>query len=126
MRVRAALFTDVARPMEVAEIELEAPGPQDVLVRMAAVGVCGSDLHVLRGEWARPTPMVLGHEGSGIVEAVGAGVTNVAPGDRVIVHWAPSCGKCAACLRGRPATCAYLRAAIAAGTLEESAAALRA
>jgi S-(hydroxymethyl)glutathione dehydrogenase / alcohol dehydrogenase len=117
MGVRAALFTDAARPMEVTQIELEGPRAQDVLVRVAAVGVCGSDLHVLRGEWTRPTPMVLGHEGSGIVEAVGADVTNVAPGDRVIIHWAPSCGQCAACLRGRPATCEYLRSAIAAGTL---------
>jgi S-(hydroxymethyl)glutathione dehydrogenase / alcohol dehydrogenase len=114
---RAALFVEPSKPLDVREIELEPPGPGDVLVRMEAVGVCGSDLHVVRGEWKRPTPMVLGHEGAGVIEAVGEGVRDLAAGDRVIVHWAPSCGECAACRRGRPATCARLRAAIGAGTL---------
>jgi Zn-dependent alcohol dehydrogenase len=117
LQTRAALFTGPSRPLEVREIELEPPGPGDVLVRMEAVGVCGSDLHVVRGEWTRPTPMVLGHEGAGVIEAVGGGVTGLAAGDRVIVHWAPSCGQCNACRRGRPATCARLRTAIGAGTL---------
>jgi Zn-dependent alcohol dehydrogenase len=117
LTTRAALFFGSNRPLEVREVELEPPGPDDILVRMEAVGVCGSDLHVIRGEWARPTPMILGHEGAGVIEEVGADVDGIAPGDRVIVHWAPSCGKCAACRRGRPATCAQLRAAIGAGTL---------
>ena len=72
MRVRAALFGAPGAPLVVREIDLEEPGPGDVLVRIDAVGVCGSDLHVVKGEWMRPRPMVLGHEGAGVVEAVGA------------------------------------------------------
>jgi S-(hydroxymethyl)glutathione dehydrogenase/alcohol dehydrogenase len=117
VKTRAALFTAADEPLAVREVELDPLGPEDVLVRMQAVGVCGSDLHVIRGEWQRPTPMVLGHEGSGVIEEVGAEVTGLEPGDRVIIHWAPSCGECPACLAGRPATCAKLRAAIGAGTL---------
>lgn len=117
MRTRAALFHGPGRPLEVAEIELEEPGPTQVLVRMAAVGVCGTDLHLVKGEWQRPTPMVLGHEGAGVVEAVGSEVRRLAPGDRVVLSWAPSCGECADCRRGRPAACIELQRAIGAGTL---------
>jgi S-(hydroxymethyl)glutathione dehydrogenase/alcohol dehydrogenase len=117
MKTTAALFTEQGRPLEVAEIDIEDPGPGDVLVRMVAVGLCGSDLHVIRGEWPRPTPMILGHEGAGIVEAVGSEVTSVAPGDHVVLSWAPACGECGPCLRGRPAACLQLRAAMGAGTL---------
>ena len=74
MKTRAALFHAPGTPLEVREIDLEEPGPRDVLVRMAATGVCGSDLHLVRGEWTRPKPMVLGHEGAGVIEAVGDGV----------------------------------------------------
>ena len=98
---------------------MEEPGPDGVLVRLAAVGVCGSDLHLVRGEWRRPTPMVLGHEGSGVVEAVGSRVSAVAPGDRVVLSWAPSCGECGPCRAGRPVACAPLRAGVAAGTLAD-------
>ena len=100
-----------------AELDVEEPGPGEVLVRMAAVGICGTDLHLVKGEWQRPTPMVLGHEGAGIVEAVGEGVSRVAVGDPVVLSWAPSCGECADCRRGRPAACMALQRAIAAGTL---------
>lgn len=117
MQTQAAIFTDPAKPLEVVEVQLDPLGEEDVMVRMEAVGVCGSDLHVIRGEWTRPTPMILGHEGAGVIEEVGEKVTAFAPGDRAIIHWAPSCGECSACLNGRPATCAKLRAAIGAGTL---------
>jgi len=86
---------------------------------MAAVGICGTDLHMVKGEWQRPTPMVLGHEGAGVVEAVGERVSRVRPGDRVVLSWAPSCGECADCRRGRPAACMALQRAIAAGTLPD-------
>jgi S-(hydroxymethyl)glutathione dehydrogenase/alcohol dehydrogenase len=99
------------------ELDLEEPKRGEVLVRMAAIGVCGSDLHVYKGEWPRPVPMVLGHEGAGVVEAVGEGVESTAVGERVVISWAPACGECAACRRGRPAACEPLRAAIGAGTL---------
>ena len=84
---------------------------------MSAVGICGTELHSIRGEWERPTPSVLGHEGAGVVEAVGDAVTSVAPGDEVVLSWAPSCGDCADCRRGRPAACINLHRAIGSGTL---------
>jgi S-(hydroxymethyl)glutathione dehydrogenase/alcohol dehydrogenase len=117
MKTTAALFRAPGRPLEIEEIEVEPPRAGDVLVRMAAVGLCGSDLHVIRGEWPRPTPMVLGHEGAGVVEAVGADVASVVPGQRVVLSWAPSCGACGPCQRGRPAACLRLREAFSKGTL---------
>src|SRR5262245_39031329 len=117
MKSRAAVFHAVGEPFEVAEIDLDPPGPRDVVVRMAAVGICGTDLHQVRGEFRRPTPMVLGHEGAGVVEDVGAEVRGVRPGDEVVLSWAPSCGQCPDCLRGRPAACVPLHEAIGAGTL---------
>jgi S-(hydroxymethyl)glutathione dehydrogenase/alcohol dehydrogenase len=119
VKTRAALFRAIGAPLEVRDIEVEEPGPGDVLVRMAAIGICGSDLHIVRGEWQRPTPMVLGHEGSGVIEAVGRGVEALAPGDRVVLSWAPGCGECGPCARGRPAACTRLRAAMGAGTLPD-------
>ncbi len=84
---------------------------------MTAVGICGTDLHQVKGEFQRPTPMVLGHEGAGVVEQVGSSVSGLVPGDEVVLSWAPSCGECGDCLRGRPAACVPLHGAIAAGTL---------
>ena len=72
MRVRAALFEAPGAPLVVRTVDLDPPGPDDALVRIDAVGICGSDLHVVKGEWVRPRPMVLGHEGAGVVEAVGS------------------------------------------------------
>jgi S-(hydroxymethyl)glutathione dehydrogenase/alcohol dehydrogenase len=119
MRTRAALFHAVGEPLEVAEIDIAEPRPHEVLVRMVAVGICGTDLHQVRGEFRRPTPMVLGHEGAGVVETVGDAVTRVRPGDEVVLSWAPSCGRCFGCRRGRPATCRVLNAAIPNGTLPD-------
>ena len=119
MRVRAALFEAPGAPLVVRTIDLEGPGPGDALVRIDAVGICGSDLHVVKGEWVRPRPMVLGHEGAGVVEAVGADVDGLAVGDRVILSWAPSCGECGPCLAGRTTACLPLRAGIGAGTLPD-------
>jgi Zn-dependent alcohol dehydrogenase len=117
MKTRAALFHGVGRPLEVREIELREPRAEEVLVRIAAVGICGTDLHSVKGDWDRPKPMVLGHEGAGVVEAVGDEVEGLAEGDAVVLSWAPSCGHCADCVRGRPAMCIELQRAIAAGTL---------
>jgi S-(hydroxymethyl)glutathione dehydrogenase / alcohol dehydrogenase len=117
VKTRAAVFWEQGRPLEVREIELDAPRTGEVLVRMAAIGICGTDLHVVKGEWQRPTPMVLGHEGAGVVEAVGEGVESLAPGDEVVLSWAPSCRDCPDCRRGRPAACMSLQYAIAGGTL---------
>jgi S-(hydroxymethyl)glutathione dehydrogenase / alcohol dehydrogenase len=117
MKTRAALFHGTDRPLSVAPVEVAEPEGDGVLIAMTAAGICGSDLHVVKGEWARPTPMVLGHEGAGHVQAVGDRVTSLKVGDPVIVSWAPSCQECGSCLRGRPAACSKLRAAIGAGTL---------
>lgn len=119
MKTRAALFRAVGEPFEVAEIDLAEPRSHEVVVRMAAVGICGTDLHQVKGEFRRPAPMVLGHEGSGVVEHVGDAVTLVRPGDAVVLSWAPSCGTCTGCRRRRPATCRALNAAIPNGTLPD-------
>src|SRR5918992_5418107 len=117
MKTRAAVFWGPERPFTVEEIDIAPPGPGDVVVRMAAAGICGTDLHCVKGEWSRPTPMVLGHEGVGIVEAVGSEVEDLASGDKVVLSWAASCGECADCRRRRPAACARLQIAIGTGTL---------
>ena len=117
MKSRAAVFYGPGKQLAVREVDLDEPGPSDVLVRMAAVGICGTDLHSIRGEWERPTPAVLGHEGAGVVEAVGEAVASLKPGDEVVLSWAPSCGACADCRRGRPAACINLHRAIGNGTL---------
>jgi S-(hydroxymethyl)glutathione dehydrogenase/alcohol dehydrogenase len=117
VKTRAALFHGAGRPFEVRDIDLAEPRAGEVVVRMAAVGICGTDLHSVKGEWSRPTPVVLGHEGAGVVEEVGEGVTGLRPGDRVVLSWAPSCGECADCRRGRPAACVPLHRAIGNGTL---------
>src|SRR5262245_7591792 len=119
MKTRAALFHAVGQPLEVVEVDLDEPRPHEVVVRMHAVGICGTDLHQVKGDFRRPTPMVLGHEGAGVVESVGDSVTRVRPGEEVVLSWAPSCGECAGCRRGRPATCRMLNAAIPNGTLPD-------
>jgi S-(hydroxymethyl)glutathione dehydrogenase/alcohol dehydrogenase len=119
VKTRAAVFRGAGQPFEVAELDLEEPRAGEVLVRMAAVGICGTDLHSVKGEWTRPTPSVLGHEGAGVVEAVGEGVSSRRPGDEVVLSWAPSCGECEDCRRGRPARCVTLNRAIAASTLPD-------
>ena len=88
------------------EIAVDAPGPGEVLVRIEATGVCHSDLHVIQENgWGHRLPVLLGHEGAGTVEAVGAGVEHVAPGDRVVLGWKTACGVCAMCVRGEPRQC---------------------
>lgn len=111
--MQAIVFTGDS--IEVDEVELAAPGPGEVRVRIAAAGVCHSDLHVRRGEWPLPTPLVMGHEGSGVVTAVGAGVSGLAIGDHVVLSWVAACGECRPCRRGRPAQCALVAEVVAPG-----------
>ncbi len=104
MKIRAAVARAIDQ-LSVEEIELEAPHPKEVLVRIQAAGVCHSDLHTYKGELRTTPPVVLGHEGAGVVEAVGPEVTRVKPGDRVMINWLPSCLECPTCLAGRPTLC---------------------
>ncbi|NJP72613.1 Zn-dependent alcohol dehydrogenase [Streptomyces sp. C1-2] len=106
MAVRAAVLPALGAPPEIAEIDLPEPGPGQVRIRLAAVGVCHSDLSLSDGTMRVPLPAVLGHEGAGTVLAVGEGVTHVAPGAGVVLNWAPSCGSCPACVRGEVWLCA--------------------
>lgn len=125
MKTRAALLLETgrerpyaeSRPLIIEELDLAPPGPGEVLVRIAAAGLCHSDLSVIDGNRPRPTPMALGHEAAGVVEEVGAGVTRFVPGDHVVLVFVPSCGVCRFCARGRPALCEPGAAANGAGTL---------
>jgi len=106
-----------SKPLVITELELAPPGPGEVLVRVAAAGLCHSDLSVIDGNRPRPTPMALGHEAAGVVEEVGSGVTRFVPGDHVVMVFVPSCGVCRFCAQGRPALCEPGAAANGAGTL---------
>lgn len=103
--MRAAVFRQVGRPIEVEEVEVAEPGPGEVLVKIAASGICHSDYHVVLGEWSAPVPLILGHEGAGVVEAVGEGVGSLQAGDHVVLSWCPSCRRCEFCVSGRPQLC---------------------
>lgn len=103
--VRAVVLEEVGAPAVVTELELIDPRAGEVRVRMLASGVCHSDLHVRDGAWDRPTPIVMGHEGAGIVEAVGPGVQSPRVGELVALAWLIPCGTCRACLRGHVWAC---------------------
>jgi S-(hydroxymethyl)glutathione dehydrogenase/alcohol dehydrogenase len=103
--MRAAIFEGVGKPMLVEDIPQPKPRMGEVLIKVAACGVCHSDLHVIKGELPYPTPTVLGHEMSGTVVEVAPDVTNVMPGDRVVSTFILPCGKCAGCNRGRDDLC---------------------
>ncbi|MBI2237263.1 MAG: alcohol dehydrogenase catalytic domain-containing protein [Actinobacteria bacterium] len=103
--MRAAVLEAARSPLRVEELELESPRAGEVLVRIAASGVCHSDLHQADGDWGETGPMVLGHEGAGIVEAVGEGVTTPRAGELVALNWYYPCLTCQACQRGRQWMC---------------------
>jgi NDMA-dependent alcohol dehydrogenase len=115
--VRAAVLRGVDQPLTVEEVELAAPGPGEVEVRIAAAGVCHSDWNVVTGATTNPLPAVLGHEGAGVVVAVGEGVETVAEGDHVVLSWLPACGRCFYCAHGRQALCDVAMADMFRGTL---------
>jgi S-(hydroxymethyl)glutathione dehydrogenase / alcohol dehydrogenase len=115
--VRAAVLREVETPFDLEDVELAPPGPGEVLVRLVASGVCHSDWNVVTGATSNPLPAVLGHEGAGIVEALGTGVATVTEGDHVVLSWLPACGRCFYCARGRPALCDVAMADMFRGTL---------
>jgi alcohol dehydrogenase len=113
LRTRAAILRTITReepfaatrPLAIEEVVLAPPARGEVLVRIAAAGLCHSDLSVINGDRPRPTPMALGHEAAGVVEAIGEGVDDLVPGDHVVSVFMPSCGHCLPCAEGRPALC---------------------
>ncbi|KHL00075.1 dehydrogenase [Microbacterium mangrovi] len=111
--MRAVVFTEPGSPITYTDVDLEAPRAGEVRVRIAAAGVCHSDLHVKRGEWDAPAPMVMGHEGSGVVTELGEGVTTLAVGDHVVLSWVPPCGECRYCRAGREAQCQKVATVVA-------------
>ena len=105
MKFRAAVMRKVGAPLSLETVELGALKPTDVLVRVRASGLCHTDLEVMQGSLAYPLPIVLGHEGAGVVERVGDAVTQVRPGDHVVCSWNPHCGHCFYCERDQPILC---------------------
>ena len=127
MRIHAAVLRHPSRPVEVEEVELDPPKAGEVLVRVAAAGVCHSDLRYADGELGTDRwPMVLGHEGAGIVEEVGAGVTHVTPGDHVSFCFVPACRACRYCLAGKPNLCLLVAEHGSRGMLMDGTSRLRA
>jgi S-(hydroxymethyl)glutathione dehydrogenase/alcohol dehydrogenase len=116
-RTRAAVLHSFGAAQTVEELELRPPGRGEVLVRLAAAGVCHSDVGQADGEWPYPLPAVLGHEGAGVVTALGAGVDGLAVGQRVVLNLAPGCGGCLHCTVGRPILCQASLAAMGEGRL---------
>ncbi|TET74894.1 MAG: Zn-dependent alcohol dehydrogenase [Dehalococcoidia bacterium] len=103
--MKAAICYEAGAPLKVEEVTLDEPQVNEVLVKLVASGVCHSDLHFIKGEMPQPMPVVMGHEGAGIVERIGPGVTTLQPGDHVIFMVSFSCGKCRFCIEGRPTRC---------------------
>ncbi|RLQ89030.1 zinc-dependent alcohol dehydrogenase family protein [Notoacmeibacter ruber] len=125
MKTRIALLREMglprpyteSRPLEIVEATLEAPEPGEMRVKLAAAGLCHSDLSTINADRPRVMPMAIGHEAAGIVEEVGPGASRFAPGDHVVMVFVPSCGHCVPCAEGRPALCEPGAAANGAGTL---------
>jgi len=109
VRFQAAVLHGVDRPLAVKEVELPDPAVGEVLIRNRASGLCHTDLEVIEGRMGYPFPIVLGHEGAGVVEAVGEGVSAVRPGDAVVASWNPHCGHCYYCRRDEPILCEPFR-----------------
>jgi Zn-dependent alcohol dehydrogenase len=108
--MRAAVLREVGAPLQLEELELDDPGPGEVLVRIEAAGVCHSDLHYMTGDLPARLPLVVGHEGAGVVEALGPQTSGrVSVGDTVALLWRPRCGECEACLTGNPVLCRFGR-----------------
>jgi alcohol dehydrogenase len=125
MRVKAAVLRQTglpppyaaSKPLAIDELDLAPPGRGEVLVRIKAAGLCHSDLSVIDGSRPRPTPMALGHEAAGVIEAAGEGVSDLEAGDHVVLVFVPSCGRCGPCAAGRQALCEPGAKANGAGTL---------
>ena len=103
--MKAAVLYEVNQPLQVVEVNLDAPKTGEVLVKMGAAGICASDHHIMHGSGSLPLPCALGHEGAGTVESVGDGVNGLQPGDRCILSFVSNCGHCRSCREGFPQLC---------------------
>ena len=112
---RAAVMYNYNEPLKVESVDLKPPREDEVVVKVAASGVCHTDLLVTRCALPFPPPVVLGHEGAGIVEEVGKGVTDLKPGDHVVLSWVQDCGKCDHCINGKPHLCVAAHQGMAEG-----------
>lgn len=124
MRADAAVFEKLFAPLSVGEVEVDEPGPGEVLVKVVASGVCHTDALARDGDMPFPAPGVLGHEGAGVVAAVGDGVTSVSVGDKVVIGW-PWCGECRNCLEGQPRYCLRLGPLVIGGARADGSTSLR-
>ena len=113
--VRAAVLSAPGARPEIVDVELDDPRTGEVEVAITAAGVCGSDLHVVAGDWEVPMPVVLGHEGAGVVTRIGPDVDDLEPGDHVVLSWVPQCGRCRQCEAGRPWQCELVANVVAPG-----------
>src|ERR1700760_3184608 len=118
--VQGVIAREKGAPVEIATIVVPDPGPGEALVQVQACGVCHTDFHYRQGGIGDDFPYFLGHEAAGVVEAVGEDVTDVAPGDFVILNWRAVCGQCRACRRGRPWDCFNTHNAQQKMTLEDA------
>ena len=118
MKVKAAVLHDVKSPFEITELDLDGPGAGEVLIRYVAAGLCHSDLHLTEGDLAPRFPIVGGHEGAGVIEEVGPGVTKVKVGDHVVCSFIPNCGVCRYCSTGHQSLC-DMGATILAGSFPD-------
>lgn len=117
MKTSAALLTHPGQPFRIEAVDLDQPQANEVLIRIAAVGVCHSDWHLATGATRHPMPVIPGHEGAGVVEAVGPGADDVKVGDHVALNWAPACGSCFYCLHDRSNLCETYTAPVWAGMM---------
>lgn len=117
MKIQAAVLYETNTPFKIETLDLAPPRAGEVLVNLAAAGVCHSDWHLMTGDTQHRLPVVPGHEGAGVVEEVGEGVQWLKPGDHVALNWAPNCGRCFYCLNDRPNLCSAYLEPVWAGTL---------
>jgi S-(hydroxymethyl)glutathione dehydrogenase / alcohol dehydrogenase len=103
--MKAAVCYEFGKPLVIEDVDIDSPKPGEVKVRLSAVAICHSDIHLLKGDWGGPLPVVAGHEAAGIIDEVGEGVSSVKPGDQVVISLLWSCGKCFYCTTGLPFVC---------------------
>jgi Zn-dependent alcohol dehydrogenase len=123
--VKAAVLRAPGSPLQVEDVDLEQPRAGEVRVRVEAAGVCHTELHYMAGDIPCPLPIVLGHEGTGVVDEIGPGVEDLAEGKRVVFTWRPRCGECEYCVTGRPVMCVYGRVQARSGGLMDGTSRLR-